>query len=443
MPLRVTRQTLEVLGTSLGVVTPLGIGTLFPPFFKPNWRQSIALESAWRTNITQAKSSGAEERTQQYKRPVRTQTCLVTGMNQQESTQLQFSLMAMSGVGGTNRNKGVPFPIYPDRTELTTSANTGSSFLSCDTRYKRFYRGQRAALVPRNYSRFALTASPDVWITAEYVEIENVYSNGLDLTDPTIEDRVSGDHVYPMMDIHPNLSTKINPITDNHAELKLIVLEQDGASTLPPSWIGEIDEFVDYSLGYPIFALDTNWKSKIGFDILRQGSRFASGRGTITETEADRPTVRFSVSELDSTRQEAWNLLRFFDSRQGRTKPFWMIQPLTMWEPTSVTSPDKLDIPNYDYLQNLQDYITHVGIEYTDGSCEVVSVSSIVVQGTGYRITTSNFSSVLTIRRISPAWLSRFSSDALRQVWTTEGVSTTGVGIQQVLDESAVAITNL
>ena len=100
MPLRVTKQTLEVMGTNLGIVTSIGAGTIFPPFFKANWRQTVDLESAWKTNITRAKSSGAEQRTQQYRRPIRTQTCLITGMSQQESTQIQFSLMGLMGIGG-------------------------------------------------------------------------------------------------------------------------------------------------------------------------------------------------------------------------------------------------------------------------------------------------------------------------------------------------------
>lgn len=444
MPIKVTKQTLEVMGTNLGVVTPASSGSSFLPFFKPNWRQRITLESSWRTNITQGIDSGAEERTQQYKRPLRTQTALITGMSQEESTEIQFGLLTLSGVGGTNNERGMPFPLYSDRSTLTNNVTGGSTtFFGCDTKHRRFYRGQRAALTTINFERVIVSGS--ILAPTDFIEIIDVFPNGVEAT-TSQGSFTRQDFIYPLIDIHPLLSVKTNLITDNNIELKLTVLEQDGASTLPPSWLGEINEFVDYSLGYPIFALDTNWKSKVGFEILRQGQRYASGRGSVTDTEADRPIIKINITELDSTKEEAWNLLRFFDSRQGRTKPFWLIQPLTLWDVISATV-NNITVPDYAYLQNLKDYITHIGIELTDGTCIVKLVDSITLSGSDYVIDfTSDPLTTLqsqSIRRISPAWLSRFSRDNITQVWTTEGVSTVNLEIQQLLDESSIVVTNL
>lgn len=438
MPIKITRQTLEVLGTNLGQVTPAGIGTIYVPFLRNNWKASVEIDTLWETVISASGTSGKEERVSLKPRPSRVVTSTITGMDAGESAALQNSILTMMQGYGSDGRGGVPFPLYSDRTEATQN-NYGASFIECDVSNRRFYRGQRVAFVPQTYQRRDYNGTLG---TAFYGQIDEIFGNGISLVDPIDFDVLRADHIYPLIDIHPNLGFQTQLITDEHAQTRIRVIEKDGNNTLPPSWLEDVSYLFDYYNGYPIFDLTPNWKTQVvqGYD--RLGIQYPNGRTSFTVPFGERPQVYFNITEMSLTRKEAWDLLRFFDSRRGRALPFWTIQPLTSWRPLAINN-NYIDVPDHDYAQNVEDYFQYVGIEANEGLF-VRSISSVTEFNGYFRIGFSDpFTSVPTPIRAAPAYLTRFNSDSHRQVWTTEAVSGARLEIKQILSEGSLAIPNL
>ena len=121
------------------------------------------------------------------------------------------------------------------------------------------------------------------------------------------------------------------------------------------------------------------------------------------------------------------------------------MQPLTMWEPTTVTT-TYIDVPDHNYRQNISDLIKHIGIKDSDGTIHIKAVDSVTDITDGYRIDFSSdpFATAPTdVKDAAPAWLCRFGSDTLKQTWATDTVSNSPISIVQVLNEKTVSLSNM
>ena len=330
-----------------------------------------------------------------------------------------------------------PFPLYSDVTTLDSSLLSSGVEVLCNIQYKRFYKGQRVAFVEPHFKRrdFGVLAN------AIYGEIKEVYGTGFTLVDPLVFTMGRGTMIFPMIDIHPGLKYETNLMSDETIVANIKTHELDGQSALPASWGEDVSQLFSYYEGNPIFKLDTNWASRVQQEFVRAGTSFYQGRANHTELHATVPQIQVSISELDITREEAWELLRFFDSRRGRTNPFWIIQPLTTHSVFAITS-TYVDIPAWDYLDNLQTFMKYIGFEDTSRNLHIRKVSSIVLQAPDrFRVTFNDpFTSVPTVAKVAPAWLSNFTQDNLEQGWKTNHHSSCRLSTLQVLDEATYSI---
>lgn len=424
MPIRITKQSIDVAAPFTGRVEPLSPGSIYVPFFRANWRNSIEVTTAWRTSISRAHNTGAGSRTSLVERPSRSISATITGLNQAQSTQLHMFLSTLS-------SRGTPFPIYTDFTRLNTTLGSSATDVDADIRYKRFYPGQRVAFIHPQYQR----VNYGVEAYAIYGEILDTYDSGFELIDPLGFDIPADYIIFPMMDVSPELELETRIITDNHIETRITVLEQDGPSTLPESWRG-LPNTNTYE-GYPILQIDPNYKTNISKSYLRHGQRFGQGRSYITALYSEIPHARWDFQELRLSREEGWNWLNFFDSRRGRTFAFWIIDPHTLWNIISLTT-TYVEIADVDYLDNLQTYLHYVGFNTGD----IRKVSDITNPASGiYRITFEDpFLSVPDARYVTQAALSIFEQDAMTETWITDDKYSTEVMITQELNDKEITI---
>jgi len=368
MPINITRLSLEAIGAQLGTVVPRTPTSSYTPFIRNNWVDTVTIDTTWMTVLASAEATGAEQRIQRRKRPVRTISARCTAMTQEDSVDMQMVIQEMQ------KKSSTAFPLYCDRSELTKNYNNDDTELYCDTRQRRFYKGQKILLVKGDYSRFQATSS--VKAAGAYLFIEEVRSDSL-VVAPLSYHFPAGSHVFPVIDVHPDLKMKTELLTDRYSIVKMKALEIEGKSCLPSSWAGATPPPGNLYEGHPIMEIRPNYATKVEQSFLRKGSRFKSGKGSHTALHADAPQIAFKYTDSNFSREEAWDLLRFFDSRQGRTKPFWVMQPLTFWEPLAITK-TYIDVPDHNYIANMINLVKHIGIKDSSGTIHIKAVDEII-----------------------------------------------------------------
>lgn len=435
MGIKVTRLSVEVAGASLGTVAPKSPSTIYTPFVRNNWADAVVVESAWRTTIATSESTGSEQRVQRRKRPVRTLDATITSMSQEESLDLQMTIQEMQ------RRSDTGFPLYCDRTEFSSNASSTDTKIFCDVRFKRFYNGQKVVLTDRHFKR----RNYGVKALGLYAFISSVDQDGLTLQSPLGYAFSAGDFIFPIIDVHPNLSTTVSLLSDYYTETKLTALELDGPSCLPSTWAGAEPPPGASFESLPILEIRPNWKQKVQQKLIRKGVSYGSGIGSQVSLSADKPQMSVQFSTSDYSREEAWDLLRFFDSRQGRTKPFWLVSPLSVWAPVAVNT-SYVEVPDHNYLANIQDLVGHIALTDSRGVSLIKKVDSVTTGIGTFKLnfTTNPFASAPSgIVSIAPAWRSRFDSDSLRQAWATDTVSSSPINVVEILNEKEAGVSNL
>lgn len=436
MPVRLTRQIIETLGINPGRVEPQSfitdLGTYFPPVYEPDWTNRIEFTTSWQTAISQSPLTGTEERHSLKTRPTREISFSTSSMSQAGSMQLQMSTFQLM-------NARTPMPIYCDLTTLVRAVGTSATEIECYTLHKRFFSGQRALVVKRDFSRFDISGVNSYGF---YIDIKEVALDRLIVEQGAVLVPLDGTELlFPCMDVHPLLKQDGTLYSDFYTSARVTALEIDGNSTLPPSWQGEIGAYHDYYEGYPIFKIEPNYATSVKQSYFRPGKEFRSGRSTQVASYSDLPSIALEYSEFNTSRREAWDLLRFFDSRRGAAEAFWAIQPLTSWKYITTTD-TSVQAEGFDYLDVTKKYIKHIGIETTEGDLYVKAIDDITEASSRFTIDFSSdrFTVVPNIRRVSPAWLCRFDDDSLTQKWDTDRIETSTVKIMGLRNEQEALI---
>lgn len=433
MPIYVTKQSFDVLGINPGTVEPLDLSTTFAPFILPDWSSPIIVSTEWMTSISVSPITGTEERISLQSRPTRTLSFVSSIINQETGFQTQMTLNRMM-------SHEIPFPLYSDQIFLTAPATSSDTVLQCDsTVFKRLYLGQRLMIAKRDHNRFVVAGTAKAPVL--YGIVKDITADTITLEDPVGVDLEGNEIVYPCFDSLPILSSVIDLETDFFGNSRITVLEKSGSNTLPPTWIGEVDTWMDYYKGYPIFKIEPNYNTKVRQTHVRQGVKTGVGRGTVIDLYGELPDIQIKYTELSVSRREAWDMLRFFDSRRGTALPFWVIQPQTAWKFEGNTS-TSVDISNTDFLDSINTYIKEIGIEDSTGKQYIRTVTSTSATLESF---TLNFNESLPegiiIKRVTPAWLCRFGMDELSQSWQTDHIEFSDVNIIGIRSERESKIT--
>lgn len=446
MTKRVTRQALQVLSLhpDLQRVEPLDLQITLPPFVRANWRTGCSVETEWLTDISHGRETLVEDRRGGRIRPVRSFEATITGLRIEDAHEVSEYAMTVC----QDRNA---MPIYSDRTAVGVTASSGATVLECSTDYRRMYAGQRVAIVPIDFSTFEFDG---ILGRAMYAEIESVQSDRLTLASALQVDVPAGSYVYPMVDAQIELATQIDVVGAQTVEILLRYTEISGMSALPSSWVGPLSPF------FPLNDLDSraivSLRGNTDSDpesvtIAREGAVLQSGRDATAYGAGSRARHLFSFGHLAKTREQAWSIIRLFDSCRGRVGTFWYVNPQTLWSaPFGLTSLDYIDVSPYGYASNVTRYWPNVSIELLDGSMyarQIESVSEVTVGGVDvHRITFSDplpSSASSRLERVTSAHLSRFTTDANRENWITDEACLFHLDMTEVLDETAVVFTGV
>lgn len=408
---------------------PVGFAPLPDPavidLVEADWAEGVEIENVWPCDVTQAAETLSEERRGLCDRPQRTMAFRAWGTDRDKSIRLWMSLSRLA-------SDRYAFPLFPDVTLLTSAASAVDT-LACVTTERRFFRGGKVILVH-------LTTK-----AIEFAEIDDLTDTSIILTGAISGSFPAGTPVYPVIDAEIKIEHSGDAVTDSVYSATVTVAEVIGQSALPPHVQEHAGGFAMRSDGYPIFDEEPDWSSPPSVSIRRAGREDAQGRGVVVRTRGDRPNVQITYTMNFHNREDAWRVLRFMDSRRGRLRPFWIVNPFVLGVNPTVTT-TYMDIDTDADIDDLDGFITHVALMYSDNTPTIVQVASVTVVGDMKRFTWSaaiSASQAATVKRAASAHFVRFSGDSYNEKWLTNGCCSVGIDVVDVIDEANYEITDL
>lgn len=395
--------------------------------FRPDWSQPIVIESSWSTDIA-VNQSGEETRRGLVDRPSRSMAVQHKGISSQgyDAALLESFVQAQS--------EGYPLvPLWSDFVKLSGAVSAGATSLPVETTAsRRFFVGQTAMLVE------PMTPDPTLGETrTRYrfvsVTIASVGSTAIGVS-PLPSGFGRGARVFPALRSNMNLSVSARLLTRGMADTSVRYLERVGSDSgaAPGLWsVGSNPPGEQTFAGLPIFTFREDWATPPAAETIRQGEMGLVGLDSLANVYGVAPRRRWSPSVAALTRDEAWRLLRFFDSRGGRLWPFWYPNPQTGISVESFGSSSVLCRVGFPTLAQAQKWSgRHVCFVLKSGSVTIRRVSSVSDDAGRARLNLSasiDLSAVnsASVRRVTWCSLVRFDRDVMGEQWLTDSVMRT------------------
>ena len=399
-------------------------------YFPHNWITGLIMTTYWSTQINTSQDRLAETRRILLGAPRRRLEVHWSGMDQATGANLMFELMRS---GFESRR----IPIYQD-VAVTTASSSGTT-INCPTTYRRFYDDQ-----------LVLITDPE-GTTFEFATISSFTASAITTSGALSNSYAAGSVVFPVMTSEIALEAGFLGVTDHVGELLAGFIEDE--PSLPAS--------ADYSdlagLGFQqinsfayLLDIEPNWRSSVQMAMRRVGGTVAFPRRTMPNPRGPRGLLGMRLNFGFSTRAEFFSFLQFFDAHRGRAHPFWVACPLTLWEPSAVSTA-YLDVTQVGDLTDYTNFVQSISggspflyIKKVDGTKVLAQITGTTAPGGGvFRLAATLPSMNLAdISRVSLAFLVRFDSDALEESWFTNEVVEVSVPVVELLrweDETATA----
>ena len=426
---RVTRQNALVFGSTRGTVRPKDLRTFDSQFMRHDWSESVMFTTHWQTAIEQSYDTLREEAQALKTRATHTIEARTLGWDQVESFQ-HFANALRSA------QNQFPIPLYCDRAKLT--GDPSSNFVPCDPIYRRFYVGQRVAMVRQDFQKTDVSSTQ---VFSEYALISDISSEGITLTDSLLSDWSTGDWIYPLIDCHPIVSMNGTLVTNHHLSTNIIATEQGGHSSLPPTFRNRVTHLWNYNGHRPVVDFN-EWNAAPELSIEAKGGIRSTGKGSTSNIQGDFPLVKWTYAPLMETRRDAWELQNLFDSCRGRAMQFLLLSPLAGFIVQGFGS-TFVDINPVDNLSTFTDgWVERIALDFGERQRIVKTITSAteINGGTAFRLSwegsvdTSN-----TLLRAVVCHQVRFAEDSLTIEWLTDEISQAQFSIVEVRNSSGVA----
>jgi hypothetical protein len=402
----------------------------YETFFPHNWVESVEVESRWQTAVDVARETLAEDRVSLVDRPSKEITFRWTGLSKAEVWKLQQRLHeATAG--------GMLLPLYCDQSETTAVSPAAGATLNCPTDDYRFTAGGLCVAVAFDKER-----------RLSFMQSFNVTVVGV--ASLTVSPNVAtafpaGSVVFPAYYSDEILESQFLFQNDGTCNVTLKVLAQahEDNETFAAATAGVTPAGFSTFGGLPIFDLEPDWADGIDFGLVRQAEVHQIASGTAVQERGPQAQFTLSVSMLQFTREEAVDVIRFFDSRGGAYASFYMANPVAMFEPIDI-DPGFVDVEAFDTDTDwATDFLSHVAVVLWDGTHHIRAVSSVTQNVDEWRIAFATVIPAMTladIRRVAPAYLVRFKEDVLLEQWLTDDKCRMSFSVQQLVNERVAEV---
>jgi hypothetical protein len=436
--LRVTQSRVAlVVRPRVASIVPLALPPTLAAHLMPNWDYDPEVETRWLVDITRSKTRATEERRCLLERPVRTvkyRALASTAAELQRGQQHQQRRALGRG----------PIPIPPDATRLRSAAS--ADFLDCETANRRFVVGGRIMLHgwdacegdARHGKRPAFVA---------FLTVEAIQDDGLVLTASVPTTYAAGSRVMPCIDAEMRLEASAVMETDERSTVEVIGEEVPGESCLPAlaSTCAIVTAIAPD--GVPIFDFPIDWDRELEPGLDRTGEAVDLGRGTYVAGDGPRGPFTLGVPMRFNTRAEWFRFARFFDTRQGSTRPFWFAAPWREFEVVAAATLS-IDVRARGNFEDVEVAAVAIGIRTRAGSVFVRRVDDFsVVDPTTWRFefteSIAECGDLSTWRHVALARLCRFDTDTLPETWLSGSFVELEMPIRECVNEEPATITDI
>lgn len=325
-------------------------------------------------------------------------------------------------------------PLTQDETLVTAQAISGAGVLQCDPANARFFAGHDILVVVWGEDK-----------TPSHIErhtVNQVLSGSLDIVGTVSTDIPKGASIYPCVVSDVSLSQQGSLLHDQSMEFGIEVREFVASTTLPALVSpGSLPSGAPSYKGLPILAIPHHWQTT-GEGVNRQGRTSEVGLGTVTSLGSDSSAFTGQLSFLQESREEAFELLRFFDSRAGSCYPFWYplkSKAFTLTGKSSIT----LSVTSAGSLAGMTANNKILAIWLKDGTVLIRFIVGVAGLGASGTITLNETvsASLSDIDKVSFACLARFNSDSISENWRNLQVMETSLDIQGLPFSGDIACT--
>jgi hypothetical protein len=400
---------------------------------RAQWADPVITRSSWLT-VVQTSRSLAEQRRSLAGRPtLGTEVTYQTMMSRDETIRLE-TMAFKQGVARYNA------PIISDRARVTWW--DGSHMLTLEGEHKRFYGDRRIILF--NMS----TQAMELRTITTLIPIGSGLINITVDTPPTIWPVGSSDRpliAFPTFEAAMSLDQGIDALTPHHVSGRWEATENPSTVSLPPAEVpGAVTAGIPtHSDGLPILFWHPDWSRGATARFGRWGSYSRSGITRVPSVYGNRPRVSYTFTMRFMDRA-VWSLFRqFWDSRAGRTFPFWILSPLGDYEFKGFTAGGiKVGLTGNEEDWQFRPYI---GLERRgQADYQIRPIDSINRVSDGDVINVLDPLTQWTdVRRVASARLVRFASDELEEQWMTDTIVDIPITVTEVTNEIEVDIPNV
>jgi hypothetical protein len=404
------------------MVTPLTLPVPRLGLLLADWSSPVKMEHAFLTASNASATTIAEERRALRELPARRLSAQVTTMTRVAGERLRMAMRRLA----TGRQ---PWPLWQDARPITADYTYGSpKIIPIDTTYARFYVGARVWVWDQvegeaaNAELCTITAKTDSQITVSSTVYSRAVGRGM---------------VAPSIDLDLHLESGSQALTGYYHSAGVQLDEYAGLSCYPL-----LDSYppTGFTLkdGDPILEVDPDWALEVRRGIVREGYAQRIGRAEhrygVGET---RETISFTMTAMN--RAEAWEIMRFMDSLQGRLRPFWIVAPEERYVIVG-SGVGYIDVLALDSHATDIDTIENVAIVEPGGGVPVIlEITSHADNGSTWRLGTSTgFSLPSQVARASDVYHVRLADDRWTESWITDTVCQVSINCVQLRNEGVV-----
>lgn len=335
-------------------------------YFSHNFADQFEIESRYSTTISRGAQSLSEERTQRFQRPRRT----VTVRWSEKGLDDKRNLMDLMQIIRQFKTEEWMIPLSSHAGCITAGASATDTIVEGDFTLRPFFVGSRVAVVKIQGDRGDVQNDEGDLVGVHVSTIEDKINDTVfQLQDPLPFD-VTADRAFlvPMICTHPRLQDTID---QHHCRLWNIEMEFEehgGKTAIPPS-ADDLPENFDSYRDLPILRPRHDYSNPLNIEIFQEGEQVEIGRGKSTFPRGATHRVKHRIRMIEE-REKGWDYVRFFDTRRGRLRPFWMIDQEMLFTinnlQTSFIEVTKLG--DFDEFKKNSEFF---GFMMKDGTCYV------------------------------------------------------------------------
>lgn len=265
----------------------------------PDWKAEVKVRRIWRT-AAQRSVTGKSSRQGLYSVPHLSMSYRLETMTADETDYLRRRLYA-------SMHLILGCPLWPDRSDLTSTAAADQAILALDTTKRHFEVGAPVILLSG-------IDDYEVGLVQSFTDSQIVLEEALASAWP------AGTAVYPLLQGKPTLaSTRIVSDTDETGGMDVEIVESFDTDITHrvEAWSG-----TTYG-GIPVLTVQPDWSSPIEQSHDRPSTRTA---GQWEENESwhyDEPTLLMMLSWWETGRSDVMEVAGFFDHIMGGLRAFW------------------------------------------------------------------------------------------------------------------------